>query len=223
MLIKKKLQRQEEMWISDDPDLVRRCLKEKRPAIGLFSESEKKDWSGVPYLVMDMEELPESYFQKIADRLAGRPVVIAETKRLWIREMALSDLDALFAIYREEGDPIVRSEMAVREHFPAYIRDTYEMYDCGIYGVFLRETGEMIGIAGAEPKEYEGKAELQLGYLICERMRRQGYAMEAVAGICRYLEEEFPDVPLVAEIETKNKASLQLAGKLGIAVRLLES
>ena len=70
------------------------------------------------------------------------------------------------------------------EGFDAYRSYMYELCDMGYWSVLKKDTGEIIGRAGVEPKFWnQKKTVVELGYIIDEKYRRQGYAYEACQGI----------------------------------------
>ena len=77
------------------------------------------------------------------------------------------------------------------------------------------DTGEIIGSAGVEPKFWNRKKTVvELGYIIDEKYRRQGYAYEACQGIIQESAKRGA-VYLHCRIKSGNKASVNLAEKLG--------
>lgn len=79
--------------------------------------------------------------------------IIASTKRLRIRELRLSDLDALYELYTScEEEPDVeplsadRDEEYVKLH--AYIDYMYGFYGVGLWAVCEKQTGRLIGRCG---------------------------------------------------------------------------
>ena len=91
----------------------------------------------------------------------------------------------------------------------------YELSDMVYSSVLRKDTGEIIGRAGVEPKFWnQKKTVVELGYIIDEKYRRQGYAYEACQGIIREADKRGA-VYLHCRIKRGNTPSLNLAEKLG--------
>lgn len=182
-------------------------------------EIPNQTYSGVDMIVEGFEEVDAKFLEKVWQRYHHLPWEIARTPRCTIRELSLDDLDALFELYGDEeitkyteGLYLYEEE---KEFQRAYINNMYRFYGYGMWLVFSRETGELIGRAGLEHREYNGETELELGYVIGTRFQRQGYAMEVCQRILGIAKEitDFPRINCL--IEEENKASIGLAEKLG--------
>ena len=182
-------------------------------------EIPNQTYSGVDMIVEGFEEVDAKFLEKVWQRYHHLPWEIARTPRCIIRELSLDDLDALFELYGDEeitkyteGLYLYEEE---KEFQRAYINNMYRFYGYGMWLVFSRETGELIGRAGLEHREYNGEIELELGYVIGTRFQRQGYAMEVCQRILGIAKEitDFPRINCL--IEEENKASIGLAEKLG--------
>ena len=139
--------------------------------------------SGVEYLIEGFEEVEASLLEKAYQRFHHIPWTIAETERCIIRELALEDIDALFELYRDEEltkytEPLFDYEEEM-EYQRAYINNMYRFFGYGTWLVFLKDTGELIGRAGLEHREYHGEIELELGYLIREKDMRKRYVRQS--------------------------------------------
>ena len=93
------------------------------------------------------------------------------------------------------------------EYQKAYIENMYGFYEYGMWLVFSRETGKLIGRAGLEHDE--------LGYMIAPELWNQGYATEVCRFIIDYARENTDFEELYCRIDEKNVASVRLAKRLG--------
>ena len=182
-------------------------------------EIQNQTYSGVDMIVEGFEEVDAKFLEKVWQRYHHLPWEIAKTPRCIIRELSLDDLDALFELYGDEEITKYTEGLypyeEEKEFQRAYIHNMYRFYGYGMWLVFSRETGELIGRAGLEHREYNGETELELGYVIGTRFQRQGYAMEVCQRILGIAKEitDFPRINCL--IEEENKASIGLAEKLG--------
>lgn len=176
--------------------------------------------AGVDMIVQGFEELDVEYLQLIYMRHHGLPWVIAKTERICIRESMEGDLAAFRQLYQEKGmldylpNPEFEGEEG-RESFRHYIRSMYRFYNYGIWTVLERKSGAIIGRVGIENGEYQGESVLELGYLIGERWRRQGFAREAVSMAERFAAEVLQADSLYAFIHPQNKPSLAFIKAIG--------
>ena len=186
-------------------------------------------WKG-DLAVTGPEAVTERRLQDAARRKLGLPLIIAETERLFLREFTEADLPALRGFEISETELKLlgadAGQFCDAEFLKSYINNQYPLWGFGIWGVFLRKNGRLIGMAGfSMPEEEEAPENGQrrepdraeapgLGYYIAPEYRRQGLAEEACTVCLRYAEEElgFPEVTI--RVRQDNAASLALAGKL---------
>lgn len=152
-------------------------------------------------------------------RKAGKPVEIARTERLLIRETVLSDVPRLYEIFHEAGagdwmeplQPTLQEEM---EFMEAYIRYAYAFYDFGLWTVLESASGEIVGRAGLFPSKVLDEA-VELGYLIAPGRQRRGYAAECGRAILSYAFEVLDLKEIHIRTDCRNLASVRTAERLG--------
>lgn len=175
--------------------------------------------SGVEYLIEGFEEADVPFLEKVWQRFHHIPWIIAETPRCIIRELSLEDMDALFELYSDKEltrytETLFNYDEETK-YQRAYINNMYRFFGYGMWLVFLKESGELIGRAGLEHREIHGQTVLELGYLIGTKYQKQGYAKEACRAIIEFARENtgFDEINCVIQVE--NTASVHLAEKLG--------
>lgn len=176
--------------------------------------------SGCHVLLEGFQEIDRMFLEHVHTRACGLPVQIAKTRRLLIREMTLADLDAIHALYQEEELAVLFPEFSAdrqeeEERIKAYITYMYGMYQFGMWVVIERESGKLIGRAGFGIADYLDFSEVDMGYLIDQKYRHQGYGEEACRAVLKYAGSvlEFPGVS--AYVGSSNEASVHLLEKLG--------
>lgn len=189
------------IWIVSD-----RQQKQIADSLGIASIGEPQ--CGTRYAVESLAELDIEYLERVRRRYNHIPWDIGETDRCLIRELSLSDLPEL---YDKPGmtdfvEPLYDYETEL-EYQKAYIENMYGFYEYGMWLVFSRETGKLIGRAGLEHDE--------LGYMIAPELWNQGYATEVCRFIIDYARENTDFEELYCRIDEKNTASVRLAKKLG--------
>ena len=148
---------------------------------------------------------------------------IIETDRLQLREMTEADLPSLGKILQ---DPEVMyayehafSDEEVREWFDRQVH-RYELYEhrYGLWGVILKETGEMIGQCGLTLQDTKEGQVLEIGYLFQKAYWHQGYATEAAIACKNYAFEVLGEEEVYSIIRDNNIASQNVARRNGMTV-----
>ncbi len=149
-------------------------------------------------------------------------MVILETGRLILREMADSDLPALKRFLQ---DPEV---MAAYEHafsdeevsdWLDRQKKRYREDGFGLWAVVLKETGKMIGDCGLTWQETEEKKVLEIGYHLEKAYWHQGYAIEAATACRDYAFHTLNQDEVYSIIRDSNRASQKVAKRNGMTVR----
>ena len=205
------------LFISDSDEILI-DLKAKDCYIVAWEHGNQKVRSFTAKLAFqDLLETDADFFEKCFERLAGIPWKIAETKRLLIREMCEEDLELLYTIYRDPEityytENLYEDREKERQYIRDYIRYIYSYYGYGTWLLFQKETGELVGRAGLNPRP--GFDETELGFLIAKKFWRQGYATEACLKIIEIAGNVFEMARLQALVEKENTASVSLLKKL---------
>lgn len=178
------------------------------------------EFSGIDLLLEGFEEVDWTLLSHAHTRALGLPAVIAQTKRLVIREMTLKDLDALYPLYEEPSAcRFVRGlnpdREAEREYTRAYIRFMYGLYQFGMWVLVEKESQAVIGRAGFGLVDYRGYQEPDFGYLIGEAWQGQGLAQEAGWAVLDYGRNVLGFERATAFIHPENEASLAVIRRLG--------
>lgn len=186
-----------------------RQQKQIADSLGIASVGEPQ--CGTRYAVESLAELDIEYLERVRRRYNHIPWDIGETDRCLIRELSLSDLPVLYELYDKPGmtdfvEPLYDYETEL-EYQKAYIENMYGFYEYGMWLVFSKETGKLIGRAGLEHDE--------MGYMIAPELWNQGYATEVCRFIIDYARENTNFEELYCRIDERNEASVRLAKKLG--------
>jgi RimJ/RimL family protein N-acetyltransferase len=112
-------------------------------------------------------------------------MVIDETERLIIREIEEKDADeaaGLLTLFGQNEGKTFTKDMVT-----AYINVAYGFYGYGYWGLFEKESDQLVGLAGFR----EGSCPLEVGYCVKEDRRGRGYATEALRSLTEFAEEDF--------------------------------
>ncbi len=190
--------------------------------VGYYNEnSGNQDLSGADIIIEGFEEITYSYLNNVYQRSHGEPVTIANTERLIIRELSVDDIASMYRIYQQpevhefidDIDDYLQEEI---EKHKAYIKNVYSFYGYGFWGIFSRETGELIGRCGIQNSEINGRFEIELGYLLNVDHWGYGYAIECTKSVLEYAFYELHIPRIVAVIDKKNTHSLKVAMHIGM-------
>lgn len=207
------------IFLSSDQSLLDLARDVDVPAIA-YQKPETDTFLHADMVVEGFEEVDMIFLQRVYERHFNIPWTILETKRCIVRELELSDMDDLFSMYAEPGmtdymEGLYEYEEEL-EYQKAYIENMYRFYGYGMWLVFEKKTGTLIGRAGVEHRE-ELNGEMELGYAIRTSFQHQGYAYEVCQAIVQYAREDLQAHLLHCLIEKGNVTSEKLAVKLGFS------
>lgn len=212
-----KIPSQEVLIVSTNSDI----LVESRIAGMITIAYDAPSLPQVDIIVEGFEEVDYDFFEKIYQRHHNLPWTILETERLVVRELALSDMDALFELYSYEGMTDYMEGLypyeEEYEYQKAYIANMYRFFGYGMWLVFEKETGKLVGRAGIEHRE-ELEGELELGYAIGTPWQGKGYATEVCVGIMQYAREELGFEEICSLVQPENAVSVHLLEKWGFGL-----
>ena len=144
---------------------------------------------------------------------------ILETERLFLREMTMSDFDALFAVLADpeimQHYPYSFDEERVRSWIERNM-NRYKNDGFGLWAVCLKETGEMIGDCGLTLQNIDGEMLPEIGYHIRKDQQRKGYAKEAASAVrdWAFTNTEYP--ALYSYCKYTNEGSFKTAESIGM-------
>ena len=220
----------QKITISDDVKLLEETAKRGEPIVLILTDDNSDTDTSFARFAIKVDDatddidslLTDDYLRLVIARFYKRPLEIVRTKRLIVRELSRNDTGRLTEIFNTSGPDIENffsNYDEAGEYLERYIRDVYEFYGYGIWGLYLRDDlCEPIGIAGFTPRT-EG---LELSYAIEESHRRKGYAFEACSAIIEYADRNIEHDGIFTRMSKDNEASKGLAIKLGCRIAYRE-
>ena len=168
------------------------------------------------------DSLDEIYVDHLRARYFGEDVVIGRTSRVILRELKMTDLESLYRFEDAGKEPILQAFIKetkedTEAHLSAYITNMYPLYDYGIWAVEKVETGEMIGLCGLGQTEVKGECCTDLGYYICPKCRKQGFATECIEIVLDYVKNYLEFSWIYAIIKEENRISEGILRKFGFS------
>ncbi|MEH2065700.1 MAG: GNAT family N-acetyltransferase [Nostoc sp.] len=147
--------------------------------------------------------------------------MILETDRLLLREMSLSDLDALLLVLGDAESMRYYPKPFDREMVEKWIdrhHRNYAQHGLGLWAMVLKATGEVIGDCGLVWQEVEGHQELEIGYHVRRDRQMQGYATEAAYTCQDYAFNVLGSDSVISLIRPENIPSRRVAEKNGLKI-----
>lgn len=183
--------------------------------------------SGLPYgfdLIVDsFEDIDTDFLIRLFKHKNKIPCKIAETNRTVIRELCAQDIDEVVKISREEHilkfveDGRVPEEEQ-KEKLLAYIDNIYRFYDYGIWGIFDRADGSLIGLISLDLLTSTDEVRYETGFFIRRERLGQGFAKEAIEMVIDYAGNKLSASKLIAVTDYENMPARSLLEKCGFTV-----
>ena len=187
----------------------------------VYDESLGKDLPyGFDLIVESFEEVEADFLIKLRCHKNGVPCSVANTERTEIRELCEKDVDEVIKISRQEH--IIRfvedgrvSESEQREKLLAYMENVYKFYDFGIWGIFEKKTGILIGVISLDLLKTTENAEYEVGFFIRKEKLNLGFGKEALDAVAYYAKNKLEALRLVAVTDKENIEAVKLLEKCG--------
>lgn len=200
--------------IANTPTTIREAKQLHLPTIGYQPPNSTTTLYDASIIIEEIKSLSFPFIEEEHLRANGLPVTIASTERLFLRELTCHEFEQLYHLCMLPENQIFLPAMNSLEEecakHSAYIKNMYQFYRMGLWGVFLTSSGELIGRCGLQPKEIGETGEIELAYFITTKYQRQGYGSEAVATVLSLAKEEYELDSIVAAVDPSNKASIHL-------------
>lgn len=178
----------------------------------------RENIKGVPYVTESVENVDDGYIEMVYARKHKIPLNIIETKNIIIREISLKDVESVCNLYEDKENvrflPKVSDIRDEQLKAKAYIDNMYGLYGYGMWVIVHKSTGKIIGRAGIEHREVDGKVYRELGYFLERTYQGKGYAYEAATEIMKWAVDNYIE-EMVVYVNEKNTPSVKLATKLG--------
>lgn len=190
--------------------------------IGFYNpNSGQQDLSRADFIVEGFDEVDYNFINQVYCTKFKEPAIILTTKNFIIRELSDDDIDELCLL---RSEPEIRKYLTDTEENPdiekeklkAYIKNVYSYYGFGLWGVFSKKSGRLVGQCGIEYKIQGGKAIYELGYMLSKAWQGKGYAFEFTSAVINYCFTKLSIDKITAVIDKDNNGSIRLAQRLGM-------
>ena len=145
--------------------------------------------------------------------------VFAETERLILRKMVLSDYDDLCKILQDEEVMYAYEGPFTDEEVHIWLQRQLKRYEddgFGLCAVILKENGELIGQCGLAMQNIPGRRVPEIGYLFQKKYWHKGYAAEAARACKDYAFKVLHMDEVFSIIRDTNTASQNVARRNGM-------
>lgn len=223
VLRKRQLQPENGLLLAASDGLIDQADKLGLATIGFLNPAfPGQNYEKAQILVEGFEEVDFYFLERIYDRKHKIPWRVIDTKRCYLREMTLNDLDDLYALYAGHGmtkfiEPLYEDRQEEAAYMKAYIDHQYYYFGYGMWLVMEQESGRLIGRAGLDNREIHGKVELEMGYAIAYEWQKKGYGFEVCTAILAYAKDFLEFKRVNCFVDQENTASIRLLLKLGFS------
>jgi RimJ/RimL family protein N-acetyltransferase len=147
-------------------------------------------------------------------------LIVLETDHLVLRRLTLNDAPFIMELVNEPsflryiGDRGVRSLQDARRYLLTGPIASYERFGFGLFLVFLKATGDAVGMCGLLKRDT--LPDVDVGFALLPAHWRQGFAAEAASAVIEYGRARLGLKRIVAITSPDNIASIALLEKLGL-------
>lgn len=152
-------------------------------------------------------------------------MIVLETERLVLRHLTLNDAPFIVELLTDPsflrfiGDRGVKDKQTARQYLLKGPIASYEKHGFGLNLVFLKESGDPIGICGLLKRD--SLPDVDVGFAFLPAHWRKGYATEAATAIVRQGLEVHGLHRIVAIASPDNVASEGVLQKIGLKFEAL--
>lgn len=138
-----------------------------------------------------------------------------------LRRLTLNDAPFILELLNEPsflrfiGDRGVRSEQQARQYILKGPIASYDRFGFGLFLVFLKDSGEQIGICGLLKRDT--LPDVDIGFALLPAYWGKGYAFESALAVLEYGRGSLGLKRIVAITSPDNASSIKVLEKIGLA------
>lgn len=146
-------------------------------------------------------------------------MMIAETARVQIRELATSDAPALSKILADPSVMAFSSKGALTEadtlRFIEWCIRSYQEHGYGQWALIEKQSGVLIGCCGLSHATVDGVDEVEIGYRLAQNQWGKGLASEAASKVLDHGFAICNIKSIVGIVSPRHEASIRVLEKVG--------
>ena len=150
-----------------------------------------------------------------------KTAVPPQTKRLLLRELQPSDVEAIFDLLSDPEAMRYFPRTYTREEAAGWIERNQQrgaIFGYSLWAVMERASGEVLGDCGPSWHEIDDELQLEIGYHFRRRYWGQGFATEAARSVMEWVFTNLPVEHVISLIRPENGPSRRVAERNGLAV-----
>lgn len=211
---------EEALVISDRPLSFQTDGERKLLLIGIVEDANTENIEGAVLLTDEPSVLTASCLLRTWCHEKNLPFRIAENEELYLSELSEEDIESVIRLMKEEHirkfvPEALEDPEILRDKLLSHIGYSYRFFEVGIWGVFLKKTGKLIGAVSLERKEGIETSEFELGFMTDRLYLRKGYGIMAVHLALSYAREELGIRRFFARTHKRNEGAKALLKKAG--------
>nr|WP_314839905.1 GNAT family N-acetyltransferase [uncultured Flavobacterium sp.] len=147
-----------------------------------------------------------------------------ETERVILRKLTMSDVEKWTGFFVDNqmlkyvGIDMSKSPSTLATDWISKQLERYENQGLGHLAAIEKNSGEFIGVSGIIPREFDGKAEMEISYSLKQEFWGKGFATEISTQLKKFGLENNISNQFVSIIDKENTASINVAIKNGMKV-----
>ncbi len=148
-------------------------------------------------------------------------MIVLETERLILREVSFNDFQELSKILQNPKVMLPWNELFTNQELKRWVADNirqYKRYRTGYLAVIKKSDFSFIGIIGVVKLHIKNAKFYELGYVLKEKYRGNGYATEGVKSYVKYIFNCLNVKEIFVKINKENINSAQVIqhSKIGL-------
>lgn len=147
--------------------------------------------------------------------------IFTETKRLILRKMEEKDFEDVACMLQNPNVMYAwEYEFSIEDVYDWIKKNQnlYEKYSLGYFLAVEKSTNKIVGQIALMPDFIEGKAFMEVGYILKQEFWNQGYAKEGAEAMINFAFKTLGCESVIAEIRPNNLRSRKVAENLGMVV-----
>ncbi len=146
-------------------------------------------------------------------------MILLQTEDLLLRNAQPEDLQALYEIIFNDKDVTkytFGNDLETKEQIFDFMQNNLNFNEkLGLSTLVLKQTNEIIGLAGAIQCNYLNQTDYEIGFILATKYWGRGFALQIGSAQIKYIKDVIKANRAVALAEPNNEASIKAIKRLG--------